>query len=159
LGLHAGHYPYCTSSDCRAIDFLAMAGISPWSPDIARFEVWIVARVHPIRVAGNSGPLPGETTWEQLGLEPELTTVTKRVRRVGAWDPDQVAQAVADNGGPSRPVRLALTMLDQKHPEIAGVTHWRDLSEAAVATVLEIEQEVGVDVQLIGTGPNSVAAQ
>jgi adenylosuccinate synthase len=30
LGQHAGHYPYVTSSDCRAIDFLAMA-VRAWS--------------------------------------------------------------------------------------------------------------------------------
>ncbi|WP_369007005.1 adenylosuccinate synthetase, partial [Staphylococcus aureus] len=29
LGLHAGMYPYCTSSNTRSIDFLAMAAIYP----------------------------------------------------------------------------------------------------------------------------------
>src|SRR5262249_49460168 len=61
LGLHAGYYPYCTTIDCRAIDMLALAGISPWytlddGPDgqvlSHHLEVWIVYRAFPIRVAG-----------------------------------------------------------------------------------------------------------
>lgn len=40
LGLHAGYYPYCTSSDCRAIDFLAMAGVAPWAhEDTADYQI------------------------------------------------------------------------------------------------------------------------
>src|SRR5690606_29308561 len=59
LGLHAGYYPKCTSSDTRALDFLAMAGLNPWAHDLA---IWACARVYPIRVAGDSGEMHGETT-------------------------------------------------------------------------------------------------
>lgn len=117
LGLHAGHYPQCTSSNTRAIDFAAMAGVNPWDYD--SFIIWVVARVYPIRVAGNSGPLKGETTWDDLGLPEELTTVTKKVRRVGAWDGDLVREAINANG--RYKVSLALTMLDQKFPQYADV--------------------------------------
>lgn len=111
LSLRAsGNYPYVTSSDCRSIDFLAMAGIDPTSCDV-RIQNWVVARVFPIRVAGNSGPLAGETTWEELGLEPEKTTVTQKVRRVGAWDPDLLAAAVRANGGHN--ANVVITMIDQ----------------------------------------------
>lgn len=120
LGLHAGYYPQCTSSDTRACDFLAMAGISPWNTHITSLTVWVAARVYPIRVAGNSGPLQGETTWDELGLDPEYTTVTHKVRRVGQWDPTLIRNAVLANGGPSPCVQIALTMADQKIPEIAG---------------------------------------
>lgn len=122
LGLHGLHYPQCTSSDCRAIDFCAMAGINPW--EATYFQVWAVARMYPIRVAGNSGPMYGETTWEELGLEPEQTTVTLKTRRVGAWDPQLVRDAVMANGVDY--TRIALTMVDQKWPEMGGVSTWRD---------------------------------
>ena len=121
LGLHAGYYPQCTSSDTRAIDFLAMAGVNPVGYDIEDYYVLLCCRVYPIRVAGNSGPLKGETSWEELGLAAERTTVTHKIRRVGNWDADLVAQAVKANGGPGV-VRLALTMADQKVPEIERVS-------------------------------------
>lgn len=120
LGLHAGFYPQCTSSNTRAIDFLAMAGFNPWHSAVSGFLVWVVARVYPIRVAGNSGPLAGETSWEELGLPEEFTTVTQKVRRVGSWDAELIKHAVRDNGG-NASVRLAITMVDQKFPELAGL--------------------------------------
>lgn len=113
LGLHAGFYPQCTSSNCRASDFMAMAGVHPWQFD--ETEVWAVARMYPIRVAGNSGPLNEETTWEALGLPEERTTVTKKVRRVGMPDWELVRRAVAANGG-APTVKLAVTMVDQMFP-------------------------------------------
>jgi adenylosuccinate synthase len=119
LGLHAGFYPQCTGSDCTAIDFQSMAGLSPWS--FSEQEVWVVFRPYPIRVAGNSGPLLGETTWEDLGLPVEKTTVTQKVRRVGGWDWRLYADALYANGyrgGDSRsPIRVALTMADQIDPD------------------------------------------
>ena len=129
LGLHTGFYPQCTSSDTRAIDFLAMAGISPWDPAFkyGKFHVWVVLRPFPIRVAGNSGPLLGETTWDELGLPEERTTVTKKVRRVGAWDPILAWEAVRANGG-APVVRVALTMLDQVIPELEGISSKRELT-------------------------------
>lgn len=125
LGLHAGLYPYTTSSNCRAIDFLAMAGVSPWHPRTLQLNVWLVARVFPIRVAGNSGPMKDETSWEQLGLPEERTTVTQKIRRVGAWDSELVRQAVVANGGGQvrgqAKVAVVLTMVDQMFPFIGGV--------------------------------------
>src|SRR5699024_7206253 len=59
LGLHAGHYPQSTSNNARPIDFLAMAGLNPWEWD---FYPIGVTRTNPIRVAGNSGPLPAKPT-------------------------------------------------------------------------------------------------
>jgi adenylosuccinate synthase len=157
LGLHAGHYPQCTSNNARAIDFLAMAGVSPWSEVVDEFRVYVVARVNPIRVAGNSGPLTGETTWEALGLEPELTTVTRKVRRVGAWDPDLVGDAVQANGGMPY-TRLCLTMLDHAVPEVAGwVGSLESLPKAAQEWIKRAEEDAGVPVALVGTGPDTVA--
>lgn len=157
LGLHAGFYPYCTSGDARAIDFLAQAGINPWDDSIYGLQVWVVVRPNPIRVAGNSGPLLGETTWEQLGLSPEYTTVTKKVRRVGAWDPCLVRDAVEANGGPPA-VRLALTMVDHLFPGVYG--NERTITDKGLYMKVRelterIHDEVGAPVRMITTGPSS----
>lgn len=157
LGLHGEHYPQVTSSDCRAIDFLAMAGISPWQREVDDVTVWVVARVYPIRVAGNSGPLKEETTWGALGLPEEKTTVTQKVRRVGHWDAELVKDAVEANGGPGH-VKIALTMADQMFPHIK-----RDRGNYAMATIPgelddfinRIEADTGAEVLYIGTGPQT----
>jgi len=151
LGLHAGEYPYSTSGDCRAIDFLAQAGLSPWHPSVGEFEVWLACRTRPIRVAGNSGPMKGETSWGELGLKEERTTVTQKVRRVGAWDSELVRRAVQANGG-SR-VNLAVTMLDQQFPEVMGARGLRELSEGATEWLDERETETGARVRFVGTSP------
>lgn len=159
LGLHAGHYPQCTSSDTRAIDFLAMAGLSPWDSVVDEFGVWLAARVRPIRVAGNSGPMKSETTWRDLGLPEELTTVTKKVRRVGGWDADLVRRAVVANGG-APVVRLALTMADQIFDEIRNSEgpfdnlNWDHEAAPPLPSALEsIENEVGAPIRMITTSP------
>lgn len=155
LGLHTDHYPFVTSSDCRAVDFCAMAGVSPWQAQ--RVEVWVVVRPYPIRVAGNSGPLYGETTWAELGLPEERTTVTNKVRRVGTFDERLVKEAVRANGGVPT-VRLALTMFDQVFPELAGKTHPSDLwsNTQAMDWLAAIEELTDCPIGLVGTGPSSV---
>lgn len=123
LGLHTSNYPFTTSGDCRAIDFLAQAGISPWQLRCCEHDLKIVVcmRPHPIRVAGNSGGLLGETSWSELGLPVEYTTVTQKVRRVGEWDHRLAIDAIRANGGPQEGVVwVALTMMDSVEPELAG---------------------------------------
>lgn len=156
LGLHSGYYPYTTSSDCRAVDFLAMAGINPWwgGGGLARgfvhlFSIWVVLRPYPIRIAGNSGPLRGETTWDALGLPEEITTVTRKTRRVGAWDPALAAGAVAANGGPPV-VRAAFTMLDQVFPGVAEPDGWTPEVEKWVQAR---EEEIGCQVGMATLSP------
>lgn len=159
LGLHAGYYPFCTSSDCRAVDFLAMAGLSPWAPCVGELEVWVVARTFPIRVAGNSGPLYGETTWADLArmsngyIKPEQTTVTQMERRVGMWDAGLARSAVLANGGPT--VHVALAMFDYLYPYLAGATEVAVLSEGAWSRIKAYEADLGARIGLIGTGPDS----
>jgi adenylosuccinate synthase len=156
LGLHAGFYPYCTSSDARAIDFLAMTGLGPWD---GQLEPWVVLRTFPIRVAGNSGPLVGETTWDDLAtlsrgyIQPEKTTVTHKIRRVGRWDPDLARTAVAANGGPD--AKVALTFFDYWFPELAGQTEPEVLTHDMRACLAEIENQIGAEVAWLGTGPAS----
>lgn len=156
LGLHAGYYPKCTSSDCRAVDFAAMAGITPWT-DVNATDVWVTLRTFPIRVAGNSGPLHEELTWEQLADEtdgyvrPERTTVTKVERRVGRWDPVLAAEAVKANGG--RHAQIALTFFDYWYPELAGCQSTDDLKDHHFDHIERIEREIGASVAYLGTGP------
>lgn len=173
LGLHAGYYPTCTSSDARAIDFMAMAGIMPWSPGVESVTVWLVARVFPIRVAGQSGPLKGETSWDELGLPEERTTVTQKVRRVGEWDADLIRKAAVANGGATFntthkflpgnhvfEVAVALTMVDQKLPSIHNKSTWKELdineTREVEQLIKDVSEDAGVMVGMIATGPKSV---
>ena len=164
LGMHAGHYPKCTTSDCTAIDFLSMAGLSPWLVDPSQLEGWVVFRTYPIRVAGDSGPMAHEVTWEDVGQPPELTTVTRKVRRVGLWDGPSARKAMMangkhPNGGPGPgPVRAALTMADYLIPGIKGVTSpgtEEDLG-ALDRLVATVSHDLGALVELVGTGPSTV---
>lgn len=157
LGLHAGHYPQCTSSDCTAIDALSMAGVSPWRRyrgGESALEVWVVFRTYPIRVAGNSGPLQEEMQWADLGVPEELTTVTQKVRRVGGWDAQLARQAIEANGGPrSDCVRVALTMYDYIDPDAKGKTELNDLDPVKLEPY---EDDLGVPISLVGTSPTTI---
>lgn len=170
LGLHAGHYPQCTSNDARAIDFLAMAGISPWAPGVTEVNPWVVARVYPIRVAGNSGPMKGETTWAELGLPEERTTVTQKTRRVGEWDCKLIREAAIANGLAPHQYQIdwgeyeskgwvALTMVDQKIPELAGAKRMNDLDietrDKLVKLMDEVENNTGALIRMITTSPST----
>lgn len=154
LSLYHGHYPYVTSRDTTAAGFLAEAGLSPLSVT----DVVLVVRTYPIRVAGPSGPLPGEISWEELSRRAgrdlvEMTTVTKKVRRVAEFDLEIVKRAVRAN----RPTQIALMFLDYLFPEDAGKDDWDELSEPAHAYVLKLERSLGVPVTLVGTGPEHEA--
>lgn len=158
LGLHAGDYPQCTSSDCTAIDMLSMAGLSPWDHWIDELQVVVVLRVYPIRVAGESGPLEGETSWEALGLNPEYTTVTKLERRVGQWDADLAMSAVNANGGGAG-CEIALTMVDQILPDVNFLDEYyyssvTDLPPEAQELVGMVEAHSNANVRWLGVSPN-----
>lgn len=152
LGLHAGFYPHCTSGDCTAIDALAAAQITPWAAPVEAVEPWVVFRVYPIRVAGNSGPMHREVSWKALNLPPEYTTVTKKERRVGLWDVDLARAALRANGGG----RVALMMLDQMDSSCAGATSPEELSIGATAMLRAFEGELGRRVELVGTSPTTI---
>lgn len=152
LGLHAGFYPHCTSGDCTAVDAAAMAGITPWAAPVDAVEPWVVFRPYPIRVAGNSGPMHGETSWKALGLPPEYTTVTQKERRVGRWDPELARRALQANGGG----HVALTMLDQVVPAVEGLTEREQLPEIAWPVIEGFERGLGRRVELVGTSPTSI---
>lgn len=98
LGLNAGFWPYCTSRDCTPTRFMADMGI-PWN---MLDTVVGTARVHPIRVGSTPDGYSGdvyedqeELSWGALGVSPELTTVTKRERRVFTFSHVQMLEAIA----------------------------------------------------------------
>lgn len=100
LGINSGFYPATTSRECTVQQALSDAHI----PARRLRKVAACYRTYPIRVGntavGNSGGCytdQQETTWEDLGLEPELTTVTKRVRRVFTWSRQQFRHSVRVN--------------------------------------------------------------
>lgn len=63
LDLHLGPYPFTTSRMTSPANWIAECGLSPSH----NYSIIHVARTLPIRVAGNSGPLPGELSWTSLG--------------------------------------------------------------------------------------------
>lgn len=163
LGLHSGHYPHCTSSNTRAIDFLAMAGLNPWDHRIARTDTWLVARTYPIRVAGNSGPLNDELDWARLAeisngyIQPERTTVTQKIRRIGEWDQDLVVSAYEANGGdidnPTNPnVHIILSFLDYIDPTVANST---DLTPEIYTWLDRFTEEI-CPPAAVTTGPDTI---
>lgn len=149
LSLYHGSYPYVTSRDTNASNFLAEAGISP----MLVTDIILVIRTYPIRVAGNSGPLPYEITWEELSRRigkhvEEKTTVTKKIRRVAEFDIEIVRRAILIN----RPTQIALQFLNYLYPHDEGKNSWESLSEEARNYIENLERELGVPITLIGTG-------
>ena len=74
-------------------------------------EVIGCARTFPIRVAGNSGGAYRdqlEISWADLGQEPELTTVTKKVRRVFTFSDQQIREAIWE----CQPTRIFLNFIN-----------------------------------------------
>jgi adenylosuccinate synthase len=100
LSIFSEFYPKCTSRDTTASAFLSYARLSPRCVN----DIYGVFRTFPIRVAGNSGYLYSELSWEKLSKRSgykdlmEITTVTKRPRRVGCWDSNLAKQAMKING-------------------------------------------------------------
>jgi adenylosuccinate synthase len=100
LGINSEFYPHVTSRECTVMQGLADARI----PASQLAKTYMAVRTFPIRVGntaeGHSGDWyqdQDEISWEDLGVEPELTTVTKRVRRVATFSNHQFDDALAAN--------------------------------------------------------------
>lgn len=151
LSVNHGKWPFVTSRDTTAASFLAEIGRGPNEVD----EVVLVIRSHPIRVAGNSGDLPNETSWKQVEDDSgadcdltELTTVTEKVRRIGHFDPAVVCDAIRAN----LPQKIVLNHVDHFDWSIRNGT----LSEKALKKVEAIEKAIGRQVDLLGTSERTL---
>lgn len=154
LSLYHGIYPFVTSRDTNASNFLAEAGVSP----LLANEIILVIRTYPIRVAGNSGPLTNEISWQELSNRigkkvEETTTVTNKVRRVGEFDTEIVKKAVSVN----RPTQIALQFLNYMFPEDEDKSSWDSLNQEAKDYIEKLERDLGVPITLIGTGQSNEA--
>lgn len=156
LGINSGFYPYTTSRECTVPQILSDCAI-PFGKARDQWRNLVVvhgaARTFPIRVAnrfddkgvqiGWSGPCypdQKEIDWSEIGIEPELTTVTKLPRRVFTFSFKQIKEAVRANGVDS----IFLNFLN-----------YLPSDEARHAFVREVERETGVRVRWLGMGPTA----
>lgn len=156
LSLHtSGYYPFCTSTDINPGRALSDAGVSSRYPH----RVVLVVRTFPIRVHGNSGPMNNELTWDDMykitkGTSPalgEMTTVTKKVRRIGAFDWHLFHNACSV----CRPDAIVVTFMDYAFPELAGNTDWGEIAtnQRVHAFLSDIEHVAGCPVAAVSTAP------
>jgi adenylosuccinate synthase len=142
----SGFYPYTTSRDVTPGAVLNDAGLPAKD-----FKTILVLRTFPIRVAGPSGPLANEITWDDLSQEtrgyvtPERTTVTNKIRRVGRWDPE-IAKAAIHACAPDY---IALTFFDYWRPDLANFT---TLDMDAYRRLEAVQSELRVPIRWVSTG-------
>ena len=150
---HADEWPFRTSRDTTAHSFLGEVGLG-----VRNYEVILAVRTYPIRVAGHSGPLPNEISWEDVRRESgspdeiaEFTTTTKKLRRVAKFDWSVVERAVMANN----PTQIALHGADYIDHADYSTADWSALSDRTQGFIGEIEARLNVPVTLIGTGPDN----
>lgn len=161
---HGSHYPQCTSRGTTAIQNLADMGFN--SQRLG--DVFLVIRPYPIRVGNVEGGYSGhcypdqiETTWENVfsaggygQIETkdlkarELTTVTKRQRRVFSFSERQVREAATVNGA----TKIILNFADQIDHKVRGVRRWDLLTHHVTHFVAAVERATGIPVTMVGTG-------
>ena len=153
LSVHFGPWPKCTSRDTNASNWAMEAGISP----LAIRDIYCVFRTFPIRVAGNSGPMPGEEiTWEEVtkfagSKEPikEVTSATKRLRRVSVLGEEHVRRALDLN----RPTKLMLSFVDYLSHEDRNKSSWDSLTQKTRDWITILESKMGIFFNYLSTGP------
>lgn len=159
LSLYHGPHPYVTSRDTNVAGCLAEAGISP-----ARVRrILMVVRPTPIRVGNpdnegeTSGPLKHEVTFADVakdaGLDPievtkqEITSTTKRPRRVGWFEWDQFRKACVLNA----PTDIVLTFADYVDADNQNARRFEQLTENTIKFIEELERVSQAPVSLINT--------
>ncbi len=145
ISLYHGTYPYVTSNDVCASAICSDVGVGPTRVD----EVVLVLKSYVTRVG--AGYLAGEINMEEakrLGWD-EYGTVTGRQRRAAPFNFELAKRAVMLNGA----TQIALTKLDILYPECKGASDFGKIDREAVAFVEKIEDNMGIPVTLIGTGP------
>ena len=146
LSLWHGTYPFVTTKDVTASGICADVGIGPKKVD----DVIVVFKAYLTRVG--TGPMPGELSAEETSAKgwEEFGTVTGRLRRAAEFDFGLAKRAVMLSSAN----QISITKLDVRFPNCAGITSYDELEEDAKLFIKNIEQELGVKVTLIGTGPS-----
>lgn len=172
LDVHHGHsYPFCTSRQTTSTQYMADMGI----PYYMTGDIYMVIRPYPIRVGNvveNDGSQVGysgdcysdqhEITWQDVArnagmpdtiadelYSKELTTVTKRLRRVFSFSRKQIVEAVTVNGA----TKIALNFANYIDWKCYGMNQYDDLPAAVTDFCKELEDLTSIKVALIGTGP------
>ncbi len=156
---HGTQYPKATSEDTNEAGLYSATGISGhW-----RAHTQMVARTYPIRVAGDSGPMGEELSWDwfvEQGIvqKPEQTTVTKKVRRISHWYQPVYDRAVSIN----KPCGVWVSFGDYLAPELRGSRDWNAImAHPALGEFLRqrmSETHVGlgrIPVLGVGMGPDA----
>jgi adenylosuccinate synthase len=160
LSIFHGQYPYVTSRDTNVAGTLAEAGISP--SRVRR--ILMVIRPTPIRVgnaegpdAKDSGPLKHETTFMNVAIEAELdpvavtkaeiTSTTKRKRRVGWFEWDQFRRACAINA----PTDIVLAFADYVEGKNRAARRFDQLGDDTIDFIEELERVAQAPVSIINT--------
>ncbi|MCY4580507.1 MAG: adenylosuccinate synthetase [Chloroflexi bacterium] len=160
LSLFHGDYPYVTSRDTTVSGCIAEAGIPPGK--IRR--VVMVCRTYPIRVQnpddGTSGPMSQEISLAVIAnrsgkslqeLEKtEITSTTRRERRIAEFDWDLLRKASLLNG----PTDIALTFTDYLSSRNGEARRFEQLQSDTIQFIQEVERVSGAHVSLISTGFN-----
>lgn len=154
LSLLHSHYPYCTSIDTNAAGIISEVGIAP-----SRItNVIMVCRTYPIRVAGNSGYMKDEITWEELDkrlgkhIDKEKTTVTKKIRRIAEWDDELFQQSYILNA----PTEIALTFANYIDPEIEGSVSVDDFNNSKLLQEFLDKHHLKDKLTFVNTSPDTV---
>jgi adenylosuccinate synthase len=149
--LHSDYYPYTTSRDTSAAAFVSEVGISPFDVD----DIIMVIRTYPIRVGGNSGPLPKEIDWDKVTVDSksqnpliEHTSVTNKVRRVAEFDAEIVKRAIEVN----QPTKIVLNHCDYFDKQ----TPMFNESSVIIDSILSIEREIGHKITHLGFSPKDI---
>lgn len=161
---HGIEYPYVTSRGTTPMQTLADCGIAgsrvaTTIATIRRYPIRIsnaYQNFEGVEVVGNSGPMGGaELTWEEITTRSgspvpitEITTVTKRTRRVFEIDWQRLRQMVAI----TRPTCIALTFADYIDYKVHDKSHWNDLTQPVKDFVDTVYNELQVGVRFIKTG-------
>jgi adenylosuccinate synthase len=160
LSLHHGVYPHVTSRDTNVAGCLAEAGIAPSRVN----HVVLVVRTYPIRVAdpkdnpdATSGRLKQEITFAEIAsrarLDPtevetaEITSTTKRNRRVGEFEWDQFRRACSLNC----PTDLAITFADYLSGANRNARRYEQLTAETIQWIEEVERVAHAPASLIST--------
>lgn len=158
-------YPKCTSRNCDVQSALSEVGVAPSQLG----EVYLNLRTYPIRVgntlAGTSGGWwwdQAEVSWEHVaavsGLPVdelkmrEMTTVTKRQRRVATFSPDLAYRAARHNGA----TKIFVNFIQYVDAECAGMRGEGRavLTKPARIFVDMVERATNIAVCGVGTGPD-----